>query len=242
MRFFRFSVAASTFALTAALVPLLLVAAPQVVHAQITVTNPGSSTIQNFGISNTASYGQVITAPGGNTTLSGFAFTFVNFTGGSTPIPFRAYVFGFNNATLQVTGPALFASATLDTPTVFPATVTVNTGSTAVTAGSQYLLLFSTSGLQAGQPSGGFSFFSSPTDRYAGGQFVYMNNGNDVNQLTTGTYSTLSNTPDLAFTATFNAVAAVGPEPGSLPLLGMGLTMGAGMVGGIRRRKAKQSA
>lgn len=38
---------------------------------------------------------------------------------------------------------------------------------------------------------------------------------------------------------TFNGVAVGAPEPSTLPLLGMGFTIGVGMVGTVKRRKAK---
>jgi len=78
---------------------------------------------------------------------------------------------------------------------------------------------------------------SSAASRYAGGDLYQAGNNS--------TY-TASSTSDTAFLLQGTAVAAaVGPEPGTLPLLGMGLVTGAGMVGGlsrsretIRRRKA----
>ena len=61
---------------------------------------------------------------------------------------------------------------------------------------------------------------------------------------TSGTYTTFAanSTGSRISTNGVAVPAAVGPEPGSLPLLGMGLVTGAGMVGTIRRRKASHKA
>jgi len=204
----------------AALVTALALSALIPAHADTTINNPGNSTVQPWGITNTATYGQTVLVPAGENFLTSFTFTFDS--GPDSQTPFRAHVFSWNGVN-AATGSSRFTSGILNAPATFPSAVTVNTGFVPVTPGETIVLFFSTSGLQAGQPDAGYIWSSSPTNNYADGDFVFINNGDDTSQWTGGTWDVgFGSAPDLRFTATFvsgrGGVAA--PEPASLLLLG----------------------
>jgi len=124
---------------------LALTVAPAIASVQITTGAPGGGTeIRPFGRHNTATYGQTITAPTGATSLNDFSFWLENLQA----VSFKAYVYAWDQATSRATGSALFTSALIAGPTGgTPFTqITVNTGSTAVSAGAMYVMFFSTSG------------------------------------------------------------------------------------------------
>lgn len=99
---------------------------------------------------------------------------------------------------------------------------------------------------------------TTPDDLYAPSSTAQGVSVDDIVTLSSGTLTTDGNLPSAppasGSFATFIAnqpgtkistngvsASAVGaPEPGSLPLLGMGLTMGAGIVGTLRRRQPRQ--
>ena len=66
--------------------------------------------------------------------------------------------------------------------------------------------------------------------------------GSDLIDLATnsGTLNLTASNPTSTFQAVTNAAAA--PEPGTLPLVGMGIVSGLGVVRGVRRRKAGKTA
>jgi len=208
---------------------LALIVAPAISSAQITIGAPGGERVLPFGRPNTATYGQTITAPTGATSLNNFSFWMDDLLG----VSFNAYVYAWDEATFRATGSAIFTSAPIAGPmggTPFTQ-VTVNTGSTAVSAGAMYVLFFSTSGIISTDNTNVWSY--SPTNAYAGGTFVYQNNGDDVAEWTGSGWDFF--TEDLQFEANFNE--SVVPEPASMVLLGSGL---AGIALIVRRRRKNQ--
>lgn len=223
---------------TFAALPLLTLAlALPAAHADTTIDNPGDRS-GFFGWGSVASgstptYGQTITAPTGESLLTSFTLTFTFGPGGQA---YRAYVYAWNGST--ITGSALFTSDLLTAPMAPDADVpvTISTGSVAVTAGSQYALLFSTLG--EASSSSGYEFRTNSDDSsYTGGTFITNDRGagnpnTTVASLTAGGWD--SQNRDLAFTATFINAAAAAPEPGSIALL---LTAGVPVAGLVRRRR-----
>lgn len=229
---------------TAVVAALAILAIPEAAHAQIVIDNPGNSV--SFAWGNPASpslgddtWGQVVAAPTGSVRLSDFTFTIAQTSSsGSTStasIPFRAFVYAWDSANNRATGPALFTSAPLATGTTFPLPITINTGNTVVTAGSQYVLAISSSGLQAGAANTIYGLRFDSGNHYSGGQLVRQSTGNNPAVLTTAAWTPLASGNDLQFTATFNAAITAAPEPGSLALLAFTLTAGAGIA--IRKRR-----
>lgn len=182
----------------------------------------GSSTFWNpFGESNTATYGQTFTVAGPDTVLDQFSFWYDDSLNSDT-VDFAAYLYAWDGS--KATGSALYTSSSVST--------TNNgglggverfdfvTGGIQLVAGQQYVAFTSASlffdGLQGTAVAGG-----NGSDGYAGGSFVYMNNGSDTSQWTTFGWSTGGGI-DTAFEAVFRSQAV--PEPAALALFCLGLT------------------
>ncbi len=196
----------------------------------------GTQTIGNFGETNTATYGQVITAAGPDTVLDAFTFYLDDFEADPDVVDFEAFVWQWDG--FKAVGPALYQSAPMSTTNNGGAgglePITITTGGVELTAGLQYVLSLSASNLFDGSVGravwGTINSGASSPDTYPGGNFVFMNNGANLGQLFTQNWSQRSG--DTAFSATFSAPVAV-PEPTTASLLGLGLL---GLAGGRRPR------
>lgn len=156
----------------------------------------GSGLVSPFGVPDTATYGQVISAPAGATSLTGFTV----YMRVPATVAFRGEVYAWDAVNIRATGPNLFESTTQRTKqgAVFePVTFTIPGGVT-VTPGSQYVIFASTSRDQAlGSGTGPWGFVNGGSN-----QFVFLNNGGNPAQWTTVPWTTNWG-GDLAFTATF---------------------------------------
>ncbi len=169
----------------------------------------GSSAVSSWGGGSTPTYGQTFTAPSDNY-LESFSFSIRNNSGSS--ISYQPFVYAWNGST--ITGPALFtgSTATLTSSTDFQI-APVNTNSTPLVVGQQYVAFFTTT---TTAPTAGFAswgFFNS-TNPYSGGAFVFSGSSTfaGLSQNGFGVFG------DLAFSMTFSNV----PEPTSAMLAGMG--------------------
>ncbi|HNC53518.1 MAG TPA: PEP-CTERM sorting domain-containing protein [Accumulibacter sp.] len=192
----------------------------------------GSSSIQPFGKSDTATYGQTFVAPS-DSILDDFTF----YLSGRATLQFQAEVYAWSGSLLGgggggATGPALFTSAPITLgPTVGFQAVTVNTGGLLLTPGADYVALFTVSGPDASDytNSNGTDVWGRITSHVAGdggGGFVFYNNGNNYGALNSSAWDNFADFGDSAWIANFHA-----PEPGTLALLGL-----AG-IGLFRRRQ-----
>jgi len=153
----------------------------------------GTAFISSFGYPNTATYGQVITAPtNGDVVLTNFAF-YMKLPATCT---FTGYVYAWDGT--KATGTALYKSPTMATlgSGGFEKIVFKTPGVT-LTPGAQYVLFASVS-----QNTGsGYGSWGSASNVYSGGTFVFLNNTTDTSQWTSTAWSVIQQ--DLAFTASF---------------------------------------
>jgi hypothetical protein len=169
--------------------------------------------------------------------LNSFSMYLVDYLGvapSSPPIDFTAYIYAWDGS--KATGSALYSSAVQSfSGSLTPTEYVFNTGSLALTSGSQYVaFLFANSGGSAGMPIAG----TLGSDAYSGGSFVFYNTTN-FSDLTTNSWdgASLFSPTDAWFKAAFNAVGAV-PEPGSWALMLLGF---AGVGVALRRDRKRTS-
>lgn len=187
----------------------------------------GTTAIGGFGETNTATYGQVITADAAENFLNSFTF-FVDDRVNPDVLEFEAYVYAWNGS--RATGSALFQSGPYSSTNNGGAdgyeAFTVATGGVELVGGDQYVLFFSASNLFDGVIGTSvwayINGLSEGTDYYTGGNFVFQNNGNDFGALTTNNWFERADS-DLAFIAEFGSTADPIPEPGTAMMLFLGL-------------------
>ena len=222
------------------LVAAALLGAASVAGAQTTIGAPGGSSVSPFGEPNTQTYGQTFTVPtNGDNALNAFSFWMAP----ATDLSFRGYVFAWDGATSRATGSALFTSSIMSAPTSGSGfqQVTVSTGGVSLTGGSMYVAFLSASGL-AGSSTTQWEFGTG--DTYAGGEFVFMNNGENTGAWTTGTWNTdhAGTNRDVRFEMQFSATQmSQVPEPATVALSATGL-LALGGIGALRRRRAAMQA
>lgn len=176
----------------------------------------GLTPVFSFGPGQTETYGQTITAPLTDAVLRSWTFYMKQ----DTAVQFQGEVYAWNGT--MATGPDLFESALMTTTdsSVFQP-ITFNTGGLALTPGDTYVLFASSSqGNQTPTLGGGWGFIPRGSV-YAGGAFVFINNGNDISKWTSSAWATNweGTGNDLAFKADFSSV----PEPSVRILLALAL-------------------
>lgn len=169
---------------------------------------------------NTPAYGETVTVPVTDTSLEGFTFHLDV----PTDVPFRGEVFAWDDATQSVAGPELWSGPATTTGSYDPLgaayqAVSFDTGGLALVPGERVILFVTT--LRDPSSDGAYGYAAArwgASDAYAGGQFVYSNDG---------TFSGLLADPwgwfdggfaahvDLAFQATFDSSFALSGFPGA---------------------------
>lgn len=199
------------------------------IHAQ-TYSTPTTGGIGSFGQPNTATYGQTFVAP--NSYLDSYT---VSLTAYGVPLNFQFDVMAWGGT--SATGGFLYQSAV--------ATDSVNgvdqsftfTPDLALTKGDTYIALINESNLNSNDP--GAEVDGSEGTDPLGGQFVFLNNGDDganlLSDLDGGGWWTNGWTPNnLAYTAVFSSSASVPDKNSSLYLMAAGLATLAAVA--FRRR------
>jgi hypothetical protein len=216
---------------------LLCIASPAAADTIIS-TAGGGIAISPFGKPDAQTFGQTFTTPADNALQS---FTF--FLSSAPSLTFRAYVFAWDPAAFRATGSALFTSSPIVGPlgSGFSA-VPVNVGGLILNAGGTYVAFFSSSAQNTlGEIALQSSWDSPGANQYAGGAFVYLNNGESVAAFTTQAWSTdrQGAGSDVRFAMAFTTAT---PEPSTLLLF----TTGAIAIGGFaflrRRKQSRRSA
>ncbi len=174
---------------------------PNTANIDTTGSWNGTYSVTNWGVPNTATYGQTITATVLQNNLQNFTFYLQNY--GSNTSQYQAFVYQWNGS--QITGSALYSSGTLTAPGSggFQA-VTINTGGTVLTAGQQYVVFLTTSTIGS-QPSSNYAWGLVGDTAYKGGNFVYMNNGTTFSNLSSQNWYSFSY--DLATIIRFTPVS-----------------------------------
>jgi len=192
----------------------------------ITVINTASawnesSTVTAFGGNGigTATFGQTVTTPA-DSVLNYFSFILGPSLAGN-PITFQGYVAQWDGE--KATGPMLYSSGEQTYSGGGFETYTFNTGSLALTPNQQYVLFINASSnfATSGQTGQAIIF----NDVYSGGNFVFSNNDDNFELLTTNAWDSRLSDTDLAFTASFVAVPI---ETDALPVLGSTIFFGLG--------------
>ncbi|MCB5190090.1 PEP-CTERM sorting domain-containing protein [Methylobacillus arboreus] len=199
---------------------LLTLAFAPAVHAATTIStiDQWDGEVSPFGTPDTATYGQTISIGEQAQVLESFSFILTDLNAAFT-VEVGTWTGSRVGEIIYQSDPFRFSASSEYTEiTAYPS---VN-----LEANSQYVLYFTTSGIQDGVTSTNEWGFA-PDTAYEGGTFVYLNNGNDRSQLTGTDWNTTLG-GDLAFTATLAPV----PEPSTYGLLLAGL----GLIGFAARR------
>jgi uncharacterized repeat protein (TIGR01451 family) len=164
----------------------------------------GSSSVAFFGIPDTATYGQTITAPAGGTLLTSFTFE-MNLP---ATVAFRGEVYAWNGT--MATGSSLFESPVMSTAGAGFQAITFNIpGGVPLVGGQKYVIFASTAKDQAGHSGTGSwgQTQNSNSDGDATTGFVFLNDGGDGGAgWTTQNWSQdfLGAGADLAYSVTFS--------------------------------------
>lgn len=173
----------------------------------VDLTGDADGTIQSFGYTNTATYGQTITVPDGVDGVASFSFVM------DLPeaLVFRGVLRAWESG--RATGPELYVSEPRSTagdgPEVvtFTADMDLEPGLYVIYATISYD--YATNAEIEGPTQGAWRTTSSDEDAYPDGATVYLNNGGDLDALTTEAWTPWPGA-DLSFALTF--FAAEDPE------------------------------
>lgn len=234
----------SRYVLPAVLVLVALMALPA--SAQIMInTYPGwngTDTISSFGYPNTSTYGEMITTPGGATSVSSFSF-WLNEAAG---FQFQAFIAPWDNNNYLIPGGLAGASYLSPIQTVSGgnggvlAQYTISGVNLAVTPGT--MLMFGVTIDNVYNQDAQFGAGSMGGDLFSGGNGTYYfawnnDSGNGTllgsNWNNEGCADNGGACGQAAWSVTYNSGSGSTPEPGSLILFGTGVV---GLAGVLRRK------
>lgn len=199
----------------------VVLAGPVLASPLIDTFGAENSSVYSWGLPDTAAYGQTFTL-GASETVNNFSF---RINDGGSAIGYTAYVFAWDSGNAVTSGSALFSTSGTTSGNGLMQTYTINTGSLALGSGMYVAFLQASSG-------GAASWGSTTNDVYAGGSFVFQNNGGDSSQWGSSGWTTgWSTAADVSFAV--NGVPAAVPVAPALPLLASGI----GALAVLRRRR-----
>lgn len=165
----------------------------------------GNSGLDTWAGYITPTFGQVITAPAGDTALDRFTVHMRVWLGSqSGTITYRAYVYEWDGT--KATGPAVFTGPAAQTVAVDGTykAVTIETGGVALTAGNKYVLFLSDVDYPAGTISADWGWTGFGRSVYSDGDAVWSN-ATDFSFLTAAPWDgNYGGGADFAFTAEFS--------------------------------------
>jgi hypothetical protein len=203
------------------------------VYADTTISVPSNANINYFGHPDTATYGQTFTVPSLENVLSSWTFSLQNH--GGTDQNFKFFVMGWDSANMRATGSVLYQSGltTITGGTTSMTDFTVNPN-VSLNSGGEYVMFLNESGLN-GYNGEVVMAGNNSASSYTGGQFVFLNNGDNFGEVTQQTWSDWS-VRDTAFTATFIGGSNSGTVPDAGSTLGI-LSLALGVLGVLKRKR-----
>lgn len=204
-------------------------ATPATSAAQTLDLSQNELTISPFGKASTATYGQTFMTAGGFNTLQNFSFWLNDGfdSQNAADVRFKAYIMQWDATNGHATGPVLYSSGLQSGPSGASQRYDFITGPLLLNGGSQYVAFLSASGLFASMPATATTEMEITVEgTYTGGQFVYADNGDDFDALSSTEWDFWNNTPELQthFFAEFSGDVSVVPEPSTVLLLAIGLS------------------
>jgi hypothetical protein len=164
-------------ALVAALAVPVVAAADQTVST----LQDENAVFDEFGCSDTGAYGQLVTVPAGEDTLTSFSFRIAVEQPPGNALVFRAMVFLWDAGNVRATGSPLFVSAPITYSSTTETTVTFPTGGVAVVAGQEYVLMTQA---DCGATPNALTAWGAVNPATYNEDLVFQNNGGDASQLT----------------------------------------------------------
>ncbi len=158
-----------------------------------------SSSVSTFGRPNTATYGQTLTVPAVDLTLVEMQMAFDAF---GAAVSFRPYLYDWDGT--KATGPALW-SGPLETSDSTAGFQTFTWIPNVMGAAGDTWVFFVSTAADSGPDAGGKWAQPQSQNLYAGGGFVFLNNGSDPSEWTTDawTQNFLGSGTDMTFSATW---------------------------------------
>lgn len=200
-------------------------AAAQNVDTRATATG----SVNSFGKSSTPTYGQTITIPAGQGTISSFSFVMNNVPSTFT---FEGVVMAWDGA--KATGPVLYRSALVSTTGPTPQEIVFTPVTPIPVVPGQTYVLFASAANGAGVGGGEWAA-EVPPGSYAGGQYVYTNGATEAAWTSNWDLPPYTNT-DVGFTVIYAPVSTV-PTLSEWAMILLALMLAGGGALYIQRRR-----
>lgn len=202
-------------------------AAAQNVDTRATAT----TTVYDFGPSQTQTYGQTITVPAGQSAITSFSFVMSSVPDTFT---FEGVIMAWDGT--KATGPVLYRSALRSTTGATPQEIIFTPGAPVPVTPGQTYVLFASSVNGTGTGDGHWAAEPSPGS-YAGGQYVYTNGASEADWTVDWDMPPYVDT-DVGFTVNFApAVVATVPTMSEWAMILLAVMMAGGAAVYLQRRR-----